>query len=116
MKKNLFVISISIFAYLVTFVSCKKSTTNTASNTANNTATFTPSCSGVKSFSVDVKPLFQSSCISCHSNYSTYTQISSSASSIRNSIESGSMPKGSSLTDEQKNNIICWIDAGKPNN
>ena len=108
MKKNLFVISIGIFAYLVSFVSCKKSTTNTA--------TYTPSCSGVKSFSVDVKPLFQSSCISCHSNYSTYTQISTSASSIRNSIVNGSMPKGSTFTDAQKNSVVCWIDAGMPNN
>jgi uncharacterized membrane protein len=112
MKKNLFVISMSIFAYLVTFVSCKKSTTNTATNTA----TYTPSCSGVKSFSMDVKPLFQSSCISCHSNYSTYTQISTSASSIKNSIVNGSMPKGSTFTDAQKNSIVCWIDAGTPNN
>jgi hypothetical protein len=28
----------------------------------------------------------------------------------------GSMPKNSTLTNDQKDKIICWIDAGAPNN
>lgn len=78
---------------------------------------YTPSCSGsTPSFSTSVSPIFQSYCVSCHSNYSTYSQISSSASSIRSVIVGGSMPKGTSLSESQKNSIVCWIDAGKPNN
>jgi len=107
MKTILGIISISLIAYSLPLSSCEKASTSTS---------YTPSCSGTKSFTTDVKPLFQSYCVSCHSEYSTYSQISSSASSIRSSIVGCSMPKGTTLTDAQKNNIVCWIDAGKPNN
>lgn len=99
---------ILLLGYLITLSSCKKSSTTTA--------TYTPTCSSTKSFSVDVKPLFQSYCVSCHSNYSTYSQICASSSSIRSTIVGGSMPKGTTLTDAQKDKIVCWMDAGTPNN
>ncbi len=104
--KNLFVTSL---AFLLVFGACKKKDSTQSSS-------YTPSCSGTKSYSVDVKPLIQNYCVSCHSNYSSYTTVKSSSSAIRNSIVNGSMPKGSSLTDDQKNNIVCWIDAGAINN
>lgn len=87
---------------------------------------FTPSCSGTKLFAVDVKPLVTSFCATsgCHDAGSkkgpgaltSYAQISASKSAIRSSIVSGSMPRGTSLTTDQKNAIICWIDAGGLNN
>jgi hypothetical protein len=78
---------------------------------------FVPDCSGaVKSFSADVMPIFQSSCNGCHNNFSNYTDIVSDKSAIRSKIVDGSMPKKSSLTSDQKNSIICWIDNGTPNN
>jgi uncharacterized membrane protein len=95
------------FAIIFFFTNCKKKETTKA---------YSPSCSGTKSFANDVSPLIQGNCVSCHSNYSTYTQIKASAASIRSSIVGGSMPKGNSLTEAQKNNIVCWIDAGMPNN
>ena len=106
-----FIISILLIFTLGTVIhSCKKKNSTT-------TAAYAPSCNGsIPSFSTTVKPLFQSYCVSCHSNYSNYSQISGSASSIRSTIVSGSMPKGSSLNESQKNSIVCWIDAGKPNN
>lgn len=106
---------VSLFAVLVLFfamfISCKKK------NKEETQVSYTPSCSSsTPSFSATVKPLIQSACVNCHSEYSTYTQISSSSSSIRSSIVSGSMPKGTTLSEGQKNSIVCWIDAGKPNN
>lgn len=94
-------------ALIFVFANCKKKNTIKA---------YTPSCSGTKSFTNDVSPIMQSYCVSCHSNYSTYSQVKASASSIRNSIVNVSMPKGNSLTEAQKNSIVCWIDAGTPNN
>lgn len=109
MKKLVLVSALSFVSLVIVFNSCKKKeTTPTA---------YTPSCTaGTPSFSTTVKPLFQSYCVSCHSNYSTYSQISGSASSIRSTIVNGSMPKGTTLSEAQKNSIVCWIDAGKPNN
>ena len=110
MKKivRLFAVLVLFFAM---FISCKKK------NKEDTQVSYTPSCSSsTPSFSATVKPLIQSACVNCHSEYSTYTQISSSSSSIRSSIVSGSMPKGTTLSEGQKNSIVCWIDAGKPNN
>lgn len=87
------------------FVSCKKD------------SSYTPDCSGTaKSYATDVAPLFTSECNGCHSEYSTYAGISADKSNIRSSIVSGSMPKKSSLADAEKNNVVCWIDAGALNN
>jgi hypothetical protein len=87
------------------FVSCKKD------------SSYTPDCSGAaKSYATDVAPLFAGECNGCHSNYSSYSGVFSDKSAIRSSIVSGSMPKKSSFTDAEKNNVVCWIDAGAANN
>ena len=105
---GIFAVMVLLFAM---FMSCKKK------NKEEAQASYTPSCSSTTpSFSATVKPLIQSTCVSCHSEYSTYTQISTSSSSIRSNIVSGAMPKGTTLSEAQKNSIVCWIDAGKPNN
>lgn len=96
MKKNAFVFILSLASIVIILNSCKK-------KESTNVTAYTPFCNGATpSFSAAVKPLFQSSCISCHSNYSTYSQISGSASSIRTTIVNGSMPKGTSLSEAQK--------------
>lgn len=79
-----------------------------------------------KSFAANVNPIIQSTCNSsaCHEAGSingpgaltNYTQFSSSATSIRAAILSGTMPKNSSLSSAQKASIVCWIDAGALNN
>ena len=108
MKKLVFVSSLIIYVVSCTIVSCKKTSTTTTA--------YAPTCNSVKSYSVDARPVIQGNCVSCHSSYSSYSGASSSASSIRSSIINGTMPKGSTLTSAQKDNIICWIDAGAPNN
>ena len=107
-----FIISILLIFTLGTAIhSCKKK------NKEETQVSYTPSCSSsTPSFSATVKPLIQSACVSCHSEYSTYAQISASSNSIRSNVVSGSMPKGTTLSEAQKNSIVCWIDAGKPNN
>ncbi len=86
--------------------SCKKNSEN-----------FVPDCSGAtKSFNADVLPIITNKCKGCHSQYSGYSQIAGSKSSIRSSIVEGSMPQGGSLSTTEKNNVICWIDNGALNN
>jgi len=78
---------------------------------------FTPDCSGAaKSFSSDVYPVFQSVCSNCHTNFGGYSQIAADRASIRSRIVDGSMPQQGSLSTTQKNNVVCWIDAGALNN
>lgn len=111
------IIIAGLAATIVMAVSCKK----------NSTTSYSPDCSGTtKTFSGDAKPLIQSYCASagCHNVGShegcgaltTYTEVYASRSSVRASIVSGSMPRGTTLTDAQKNSIVCWIDSGAPNN
>ncbi len=101
MKKLIFV-----FLCVVLLSSCKK-----------NSSSYTPDCSGAtKSYATDVFPVINGNCAGCHSKYSGYSGIFADISSIRSTIVSGSMPKNGSLTDNQKNSIICWIDNGAPQN
>lgn len=89
------------------FAACKKT----------SSTSYTPDCTGTaKSYATNVAPLFSGECNSCHSEYSSYAGISADKSRIRNTIVDGSMPKRSSLTNAEKNNIVCWIDNGAPNN
>jgi hypothetical protein len=90
--------------------------------------TTTVDCATVtsKAFAANVSPIIQASCAiaGCHAAGSgngpgaltTYSQISTNASSIRSAVSSGRMPQGSTLSTAQKNSIICWIDSGAPNN
>ena len=102
-KKGIFAASLLFLA-----IGCKKNDTTVVG--------FTPTCSGTQSYLVDVNPLLQTYCVGCHSQYSSYTKVKSDVSAIRSYIVNGSMPKGTSLTSDQKNKIVCWIDAGAPNN
>lgn len=89
---------------------------------------FIPDCNGApKSFSTDVSPIIQASCAvnsGCHGTGSrngvgellTYTKIFNVRSDIRSAVASGEMPLGGSLTNTEKNAILCWIDGGAPNN
>ncbi len=97
-----------------------------ACNKTSNTS-FTPSCgTATVSYSATVNNLISSNCASsgCHSAGSrngpgeliTYEEISSNSSRIRSAIIDGIMPKGSTINSVQKNSIVCWIDAGAPNN
>jgi hypothetical protein len=100
-----------LFCLLVIMVvsQCKKKETT-------STSAYTPNCNGTPLFTSAVLPIIQSNCVSCHSSYNTYAGVKASVSAIRSEVVSGNMPKGGSLTTDQKNAIVCWIDAGAPNN
>ena len=85
-------------------------------------------CTGVASaFTANVSPIIQSTCATdatCHGAGSangpgpllTYNQIFTARIAIKTAVANGTMPKTGSLTTAQKNSIICWVDAGAPNN
>jgi hypothetical protein len=85
-------------------------------------------CTGVASaFAANVNPIIQSTCATdatCHGSGSlngpgpllTYNQIFNARATIKTAVANGTMPKTGSLTTAQKNSIICWVDAGGPNN
>lgn len=84
-------------------------------------------CVGLSSkFAADVHPIITISCASnsCHGTGSNnsggpltdYNFIFAKRSNIKFQVENGLMPKGGSLTTDQKNKIICWINSGAPNN
>lgn len=79
------------------------------------------------SFASEVKPIIDTKCATtsgCHAAGSnqgpgaltTYAQILNAKNQISASVSSGSMPQGSTLTSDQKNKIICWIQNGAANN
>jgi hypothetical protein len=114
MKQILLVCSM----FSMAFLACSKSTPR---------AVYTPDCSGpAKSFAADVSALVASSCAGsgCHDAGSTrgpgaltsYNQIFSARSAIRRAVADGSMPQNGSLSNAQKDAILCWIDSGAPNN
>ena len=84
-------------------------------------------CTGVASaFAANVNPVIQSACATpaCHDAGSangpgpllTYTQIFNARFAIKTAVANGTMPKTGTITTAQKNSIICWVDAGGPNN
>lgn len=77
---------------------------------------YTPTCTGIaKSYATDVAPVISAYCAGCH-DFSTYTKVKAVTGDMRTQIVAGSMPKGTTLTTDQKNAIVCWIDNGAPNN
>ncbi len=117
MKKRTF---FSLIVLSVFILACKKSGTTTNSS-------YTPSCTGTTpTYTGTVASLIQSNCATsgCHASGShegpgaltNYTEIKNASAAIRASVVSGSMPQKSSLSTDQKNSIVCWIDAGALSN
>jgi hypothetical protein len=111
--KKILPLVLSATAFLV--VTCKKE------------KKFSPDCNGApKSYASDVSPIINANCAisGCHASGSSngpgaltnYNEVNAAKSRIRTAVENGTMPKNRSLSDDQKNKIICWIDAGAPNN
>lgn len=88
----------------------------------------TTNCTGVaSSFANNVNPIISSTCATdatCHGAGSTngpgplltYNAIFTARFTIKTAVANGTMPKTGTLTAAQKNSIICWVDAGGPNN
>ena len=105
--------------FAITCIACSKGTDNIST---------TVDCSDVSvSFVTQVSPLVQSTCAtstSCHATGSSngpgallsYQQIYNARTAIRIAVGNGIMPQNSSLSNTQKNIILCWIDNGATNN
>jgi len=126
-KRKLRISGIGVVLVVTTVLfACSKSTDTRIQSDGNTGGSI--DCSAVpKSFSVDVNPIIQTTCAtgsSCHGTGSingpgallTYSAIANAHADIRSAILSGLMPKTGSLTNAQKNTIICWIDNGALNN
>ena len=122
MKKGILFILATFFI----IASCSKS--SDGGGGGNGGGGGSTSCSGVaSSFAANVNPIIQSTCatdFTCHGAGSpngpgpllTYAQISGARAAIKVAVANGTMPKTGSLTAAQKSTIICWVDAGGPNN
>lgn len=78
-------------------------------------------CSDI-SFIVDVQPIIDAHCIKCHGSdgvfpkLTSYDLISSKAGNIKSEVVSREMPKKDTLTQDQIDAIVCWVDGGALNN
>lgn len=119
MKRSFWALSSLLFVFLA----CSKSDDDDGGGGGNNTV----DCSTVaKSFASDVSPIFAGTCAApaCHAAGSingpgaltNYTAIFANRVAIRAAVASGIMPKNSTLSTNQKNAILCWIDGGAANN
>jgi hypothetical protein len=108
-----------IFLLCLVLITCKKE--------EESVNAYAPDCTGdPKSFATNVSPITSTSCDkpACHNAGSTngpgpltnYAQISAAKTAIRSAIIEGRMPKDKTLTEGEKNSIVCWIDAGAENN
>lgn len=83
------------------------------------------------SYNLHVKPLAEATCansIGCHvsggsgpGDFTTYAALSAVSQTVANRIQLPvsdplHMPQGSTLTQEQVDIFLCWIEDGAPNN
>lgn len=124
MKKGI----LFILAAFLIIASCSKSSDGGGGGGTGGGGGGGATCAGVASaFAANVNPIIQSTCATdatCHGAGSangpgpllTHTQIFNARAAIKVAVGNGTMPKTGSLTAAQKNTIICWVDAGGPNN
>ena len=123
MKKSILV----ILASFLIIASCSKGGDGGGGGNGGGGGGGTVNCTGVQSaFAANVNPIIQQTCAiaTCHDAGSlngpgpllTYNQIFNARIAIKTAVGNGTMPKTGSLTTAQKNSIICWVDAGGPNN
>lgn len=66
-----------------------------------------------------VQGIVNANCVSCHSNYSTYSGLSSITTNGKFEKEvliNQSMPKGGSLSADELSKLQCWVQNGFPEN
>jgi uncharacterized membrane protein len=73
-------------------------------------------------FSMNVKPIIDNNCVSCHSaggnfpNLNSFSGISANAANVKFQVTNGLMPQGTPLSNEDIQAIVCWVDNGALNN
>jgi len=83
-------------------------------------------CQGAANKFSNVNPIIQTKCAisGCHDAASTniggpftnYNLIKAKASQIKLQVQTGLMPQTGHLTPTELQSIVCWVDAGAPNN
>lgn len=84
-------------------------------------------CNGAANKFSNVNPIIQTKCsfnAACHGAGSSnaggpltsYDLIKAKASSIKLQVQTGLMPQTGSLTPTELQSIVCWVEAGAPNN
>lgn len=53
--------------------------------------------------------VIQPKCVGCHSNLTEFKNVQASAQSILEQVESGKMPKNSSLSSTEKQSLVEWL-------
>jgi hypothetical protein len=105
-------IALSLMTVLM-IVSCKKD---------KESDKLTPACDGSSpTYQSTIKSIIDSKCATsnCHANYSTYGGLQSDLQNgdfSREVLVDQTMPRGSSLTQDQLNKIQCWANNGFPEN
>lgn len=84
---------------------------------------------GDVTYTGQVAPILDANCIRCHASdkqgagrngapvgfdYDTYDDAVATAARAKAQIQSGSMPVGGNLTDEEKALFQAWVDQGTP--
>ncbi len=125
MKKNLFLFSVTIAATVITLQGCL----NDKGIVPPPPETFCDSLD--VSYNLHVKPLAEAKCansIGCHvsggsgpGDFTTYTALSSVSQTVAVRIQlpvtdASHMPQGGTLTQEELDIFLCWIEDGALNN
>ena len=73
-------------------------------------------------YAKSVAPIINSTCIECHStgknfpNLETFESIKNNSARVKDAVATRRMPRGGSLSQEQIDAIVCWVDNGSLNN
>jgi hypothetical protein len=87
-------------------------------------------CGGTVSYASQVKPIVDTSCAiaGCHNgdngadkNWTVFTNFQSKSSNVKDRITrpagaDGHMPASGSITEDEIQTIVCWVDQGAKNN
>jgi len=96
---------------------------NTGNGTGNQSPQPAPAPAPALDYATVNADVLTPKCVRCHGgsngtsagvNLTTYAGVKAHLSTVRSEVVSGSMPQNDSLTQEQYNQLINWIDAGAP--
>jgi mono/diheme cytochrome c family protein/cytochrome c551/c552 len=96
--------------------------TDTSGQTSSDTVQIMVNATTAYTYNGDTKTIYDNKCVSCHrsggsrsnSPLTTYAEVYQLRANAATLVESGSMPKGSSLTALQKSTLLDWIGGGAP--
>lgn len=123
MKLNILRVGIVVFSCLLLIISCNKD--KAIEPTSVSDVLITNDCPDIIYYSSQIVSMLNENCVSCHSGSNTgfppdltnHSEVSSNASSVLSSIQSGYMPQGApKLADSIIQQFQCWINQGKVNN